>query len=798
MGRAVGSIDNLIQGVSEQAPRDRLDGQLEAQLNMTSYPVEGAARRQGAKLIKQLATYPADAFYYTYKRDTDENFTIVIWSGGVDVLDKDGIEQSVIFTMQEATAMAYLNGKLTATSVGDTTIVANTEKLLAMTTDVSDPIVPQSGGKQLIWFTGVEYGRTYKLYADTVLLSEYTTPSSITVPAGDTQTALTLDPTVAMDSIRSGWTPAATAAGWTLSETYAHGVAVLSSTKTVTDMYTEGGSEFKVLSNHEIKTVRDLPPTFLKDMIIRVANSENVKEDDYYLQYDVPSGITAVATDSGTWRECAGDAVLTTFDSTTMPIVIKQKTAGGAFYVEYPNDNLGWDLREVGDDKTNKIPTFIGKSINKIGTFQNRLFFLAGTSWVLTRTEDYWNFWNHTALTKRDDDRIDVLAPSTSVNDLDGWAMYNRNLIIFSEGTQYIQSGTTPLTRQTANLGVSTNYVMDLTCAPESTGDAILFCTKSGDSTQVNAFRLEDDSNLERATKLTAHVPKYLPNGIEQIVSSSALNIAILRDGTDTLYIYQWHLEGNQWLQQAWHKWEISGGNTVEHMVIDDKILKLTVKNTATGTCYLLALDLTSQQLVDYAETMHIDMWQKIETAQWTQDGAVYWCDLPIDLPDTDLVFIAESTATTPRMLLPIQYNFSSLRYETSFFNDIGVQESYVGRYYESSFKPTPPYMKDSEGNAVSDNYIELEDLVFNVVNSGEVLAVLEYEYRDALEIPLNQVTVGGIPIGTWYVTTKAFNLPVYCNNVDLDITIKAVTHMPMRVTDMGWQGMYKQLGRWV
>lgn len=49
-----GAIKSLMQGVSQQVPRERLDGQVSTQVNMLSDVVNGMRRRPGARLVSQL------------------------------------------------------------------------------------------------------------------------------------------------------------------------------------------------------------------------------------------------------------------------------------------------------------------------------------------------------------------------------------------------------------------------------------------------------------------------------------------------------------------------------------------------------------------------------------------------------------------------------------------------------------------------------------------------------------------------------------------------------------------------
>ena len=63
-----------------------------------------------------------------------------------------------------------------------------------------------------------------------------------------------------------------------------------------------------------------------------------------------------------------------------MPLVI-QRTATTTFTVK----QFTYQDRRVGDDNTNPVPTFVGKRINKVLFFRNRLALLAGENVILSR-----------------------------------------------------------------------------------------------------------------------------------------------------------------------------------------------------------------------------------------------------------------------------------------------------------------------------------------------------------------------------------------------------------------------------
>ena len=792
MGRVTGVVRNLIQGVSQQPAKERLPGQNTSQENMTSDIVTGLARRAGGELTRHVGTYTNGTFFYTYQRDSDEYYTVMVSSSGVSVVDQDGVAQPIVNNHAAAFSTYFGTGAdLTAVTIGDTTLIANKSKVVGMSATTS-PVLKYSGSYyHFIWFTGVEYGRTYRVVNGGAVMGSYTTPTVVTVSATTAQAAFTLDPSAAIVSLQ-----ASIGTNLTVQGTFAEDVLVVSSTIPL-DLYSKGGSELKVVANQKVTDLKDLPPIAYDGMVFEVDNAKKLDADNFYLRYSIPGYV--VPTSTGRWIECPGPSVLTELDPVTMPVAVRQVSVAAGFVVEYPNESSGgWDPREIGDDVTNKIPSFVGKRILGVGAFQTRLFFLAEDSFVTSQTGDYWNFWKNTALTSSADDRIDVIAPSANVSILESYAMYNRNLVLFSEGTQYIQSGDDPITPKTINLGVSTSYDMDLDCPPVSTGDTIMFCSKSGKFTQMQAFRLEDLTNLERATLLTGHIPEYIPVGVKQIVANSALGIACMRCADDLgLYINQWHIEGNQWVQQAWHHWDLKD-HVPQHMFIRQNKLVLFCTRRGTTELDLVSLELTAQKEDNFGDILHLDASQYIPTDSWVASGADLKAPLPVPGTFTDLVCVQDVAGVSPRM--PVSITTDGVYVYTSEFNNIDPAQRgvYVGSVYASSVEPTPPYIKDSEGEARLDSVLTVEEIVLNVRNSGTLKAELRYKYYDTIEMELNPPIIGLDLLGKWHVTSGPVSVPTFVSNLDMDISLKSVAHYPMTISDFSWRGQYTQSGRWV
>ena len=148
-----------------------------------------------------------------------------------------------------------------------------------------------------------------------------------------------------------------------------------------------------------VNDVTLLPKQCKHGYIVKVSNARMSDEDDYYLRFEGENNVDG----TGSWTECAKPGIVTSF--TNMPLVI-QRTATTTFTVK----QFTYADRAVGDNETNPIPSFVGKRINKVLFFRNRLAILAGENVVLCRpgTVGVPNFWSETALVVSANDPIDL------------------------------------------------------------------------------------------------------------------------------------------------------------------------------------------------------------------------------------------------------------------------------------------------------------------------------------------------------------------------------------------------------
>jgi hypothetical protein len=72
-----------------------------------------------------------------------------------------------------------------------------------------------------------------------------------------------------------------------------------------------------------------------------------------------------------------------------------------------------WKPREVGDNETNPLPSFVGFPVDSISFFKNRIVFTSRQNVICSQAGDYFNFFASTVITIVDNDPIDLSAGST-------------------------------------------------------------------------------------------------------------------------------------------------------------------------------------------------------------------------------------------------------------------------------------------------------------------------------------------------------------------------------------------------
>lgn len=379
-----------------------------------------------------------------------------------------------------------------------------------------------------------------------------------------------------------------------------------------------------------VAATTDLPPRLDTDVVLAIGD---VRSGGYYLRfayrepsadgsgftYSEPSkvsydgsytGFTAAVptvvshTDwqaresggTGVYEETYRPGARTSFSADTMPHVLVRE-ANGSFTFKQAN----WGVRKVGDEQSVPAPSFVGKRVNDVFFFRNRLGFLTDENVVLSKAGLFFDFWPDTAKEVLDSDPIDLLVSSTKVSILRYAEPFHSNLLVFGDTAQWVVTAQGAMTPRTVNIQPSTSFECSKSVRPVSVGQTVYFAAEKAQWSSVWEYYVLQDAVQNTAQEVTQHVPRYIPSGIRQVIGSPSENlvVALTAGQKQSMFVYKYLWVNDQKVQESWSRWTFSG--EVVNAAFMGSMLYIAFKHGNEGL-YLEKIDLqdpTTDSLVD-------------------------------------------------------------------------------------------------------------------------------------------------------------------------------------------------------
>ena len=538
-----------------------------------------------------------------------------------------------------------------------------------------------------------------------------------------------------------------------------------------------------------VNDVQNLPNQCKNGYIVKVSNSLRAEEDDYYLKFEGQNGNDG----NGAWTECAKPGITTTL--TNMPLVI-QRTAATTFTVK----QFTYGTRDVGDEFTNPMPSFVGKRINKVLFFRNRLALLAGENVVTSRpgTLGTPNFFIETALTVSVADPVDISAASMFPSDLFDGIEINAGLLVFSTNQQFLlASDDTVFNPDTAKLRSIATFNYNEKMAPISLGTTVAYIDNSGKFSRFNEMAnsaREGEPNIIEVSKV---VPTLLPKNIDLITNSRENSIVLIgKTGTDVVFGYKYFQTADKRAQAAWFRWKLNNPLTY-HFIINDEYFFLD------SDYYLQSIKLVQtetdpsivQDNVDFL--LHVDNHTTVSGGSFnsatntTTFSSVGWLNT-VTTPNHDLVVIdtntnsarvgryAKATVSGTSFTLPGNWSGATLT---------------IGYIYPYEVKlPTlyPSKIEGTKSTADVNSSLVLHRVKFHFGKIGLYETTLERvgknDYTEIYEsTELDEYDASDAPYLEEFIQT----VPVYEKNTNVEITLKSSHPAPATLRSMSWEGDY-------
>ena len=280
--------------------------------------------------------------------------------------------------------------------------------------------------------------------------------------------------------------------------------------------------------------------------IYKILGDETNPYDTYYAHKE-----------NGKWVEWVKPGELIQFNTATMPHVL-ELTVDPVDALEADADFTPglWEEMKVGDAKSNKPISFMGKRITNIFFAHDRLGFLCENFVTMSETGRHLNLWRQTVTDVLDTDRIDISVSSDGSAFLWHAKPLGKSLILFADERNFSMDGQPIFSPRTIAITQATSYPCSRTAPPVSSGPNVYFAAHGTSATSVREMFVQDDAVTNDASDITAHVPVYIEPNIELMAANNDVDAMLLAPrGTNRLYSYNSYWAGDEKVQSAWAGW---------------------------------------------------------------------------------------------------------------------------------------------------------------------------------------------------------------------------------------------------
>ncbi len=799
------SIPNFVNGVSQQPFTLRLNSQGEVQENGLSTVSQGLKKRPPTQHLKKIQSSPlGNCFIHTINRDSTERYIAVVTNGDLKVYDIEGTEKTVNFP----DGKGYLSATTPSTSfsavtVADYTFFVNKTKVVTKDSTTTSTR-PYEG---LVNIKAGNYGKTYQILINGTVAATYTTPNGTT--AADAPNISTdyiasmlyngtpyTDPVTGVTTYSGGLVPN----GYTTSPWSA-------SVSGSTIYITRTGSDFSLQTQDgfnngamigvkgKLQKFADLPPNpGVNGFVVEITGTGSGETatspfDSYYVKFATANSGASV----GTWVECPAPGIQSTITATTMPFTLVRE-ADGTFTFK----KATWKTRIVGDDESNPFPSFVGKTISDIFFYRNRLGLLSDEAVIFSEAGEYYNFMRTTVTQLLDSDPIDVNASHTKVCLLKHAVPFNKQLLLFSEQTQFIIEQNDLLTPKSIGIKVATEFPANIVAKPVGIGKNVYFAV---DKSEYSSFReyFADLNNITNdSLDITGHVPKYIPGNVYKITAAPNEDIlaALSTNDPSSLYIYKYFWANNDKLQSSWSKWTFGSDSTILNVDFIGSDMYLVI-NRADGVYLEKATVSLGYIGPNEPYTVHLDRKVQLTSANVTASGLYTNINLAAlgYTPSTgDYQLVVKSHPTLKAgEVYDVIWDGTNAKVQG---NITGGTYTFGRKYVFTYTLSTIVFRSATQsGGQKSDTEgrLQLRKVAFNYSESGYFDVHVTPQGRDTYSYVYSGKILGqdSATIGRYDISSGRFIVPVVSRNIGTNITISNDSPLPSTFLSADWEGFY-------
>lgn len=545
-----------------------------------------------------------------------------------------------------------------------------------------------------------------------------------------------------------------------------------------------------VAIKEEVQFFNDLPTqSGIDGFVVKVKGDPSTNSKSYYARWDESDNST------GVWKETVAPGIPVGVYDDTMPWALV-RTSDGSFNFFSPT----WKQRTVGDKDSAPNPSFVGKKISDVFFYRNRLGFLCDESISLSEDGEPFNFYPKTVTALLDDDRIDVTTAHTKVADLKHAIAFNRQLVIFSEQTQFLIDDTDTLTPKNISVKVTTEFPCNINAKPVGIGKNIYFVADKDEFSQVREYFPDSNNFNYDSLDVTGHIPRYIPSGVYKMTGAPNEDTLIALTSTErnALYVYRFFWSGADKLQSAWSKFKFDSNSTILNADFLQSELLLIISRP--DGVYFETMNF-ALGAIDGDEPYYIHMDRKVSlgTAALTYDSASGYTRINTTTLDyipqygSYKAIVRSGTGFKSGVSVDVEWDGTYAKMKG---NWVGANVT-VGQVYTFKYTLSPITLRTQSagGGQKSDTEgrLQIRKVAFNYADTGFFDIKVTPEGRDTVTYTFSGKKIGqdSGTIGTWNISTGRFQIPVITRNTTVDISIENSSPLPCSFLSADWEGMY-------
>ena len=510
----------------------------------------------------------------------------------------------------------------------------------------------------------------------------------------------------------------------------------------------------------------------------------------------------------GVWEECPAPNLDIKFDADTMPLQLTRVLPGtfainggsatsysnGAFRFAYPP----WDDRDVGDDLTNPKPSFVDNKINKLLFFRNRIGILSGENVILSRVNDFHNFWAKTAFTIANADPIDLQSTSTYPTDLFDAIEVNAGLLMFSASQQFLlKTDEAQLTPETAIVSYLSSYAFNEKTKPFNMGTTAGWLNSTAKRTRFHEMAGIQRNGEPQVLEQTKIISKLFPDDITLVAESTENQMVLFASvNKNEVWGYKYYTQGEQRIQSAWFRWELPGTVTF-HCMMDD-VYYAVLKNGSVYTLQSFDIKKATDTLMvgtspeEYL--IHLDTKSSISSGSLTYTPSTNKTSFtkPTGYDNSgQLAVFCKTAGNNVGRFSKATVNGSNIEWD----GDWSGLDIILGYLYEMEVELPTIFIQQSDGQQIKSETrgsLVVHRLNFSFGAVGLIDVTLKRKGRTDYNKTYESIDWDSYLANTLSISEEFIHtIPVYERNTNLSIHLNSTHPSPATLNSMTWEGDY-------